>query len=172
MTSNNGVLWQILPHIYRFSTRFVSVSARISSWESVRARCCALWLVLEWIKSCISVHRPLWRLGGSPARQRPSGLVRSGVDNLVWGTWRPPSFVGKLLNGKWDQGDRDCVHGRDLIAESNTLRQCFNNMDVGTPSWQSEPRDKSSCREFASSHPSYLSFRISYYNLYAFTFLV
>ena len=26
------------------------------------------------------------------------------------------SFVGKLLSGKRDQGDRDCVHGRDLIA--------------------------------------------------------
>ena len=31
----------------RLSTSFVSVGARISSLESVRARCCALWLVLE-----------------------------------------------------------------------------------------------------------------------------
>ena len=31
----------------RLCTSFVSVSARISYLESVRARCCALWLVLE-----------------------------------------------------------------------------------------------------------------------------
>ena len=33
--------------ILRLSTSFVSVSARISSLESVKVRCCALWLVLE-----------------------------------------------------------------------------------------------------------------------------
>ena len=33
--------------ILRLSTSFVSVSTRISSLESLRARCCALWLVLE-----------------------------------------------------------------------------------------------------------------------------
>ena len=36
-----------IDQILRLSTSFVSVSARISSLESVRARCCALWLVLE-----------------------------------------------------------------------------------------------------------------------------
>ena len=36
-----------IDQIFRLSTSFVSVS-RISSLESVRARCCALWLVLEW----------------------------------------------------------------------------------------------------------------------------
>ena len=77
---------------------------------------------------------PPWSLGGSPARLRPSGLVWSGVDDIVRGMWRPPPFVEKLLSGKWDQGDRDCVHGRDLIAGSNTLRECFNNVDVGVPS--------------------------------------
>ena len=55
---------------------------------------------------------------------------------------------------------------------SNTLSECYNNMDVGVPLWLTEPRDKSSCREFASSHPSSSSFRISYCNLCAFTFLV
>jgi len=41
-----------------------------------------------------------------------------------------------------------------LITGSDTLRECFKNVDVGAPLWQSEPRDKSLCREFASSHPS------------------
>ena len=33
------------------------------------------------------------------------------------GTWRLPSFVEKLLSRTRGQGDRDCVHGRDLVAE-------------------------------------------------------
>ena len=43
--------------------------------------------------------------------------------------------MGKLLSGKRDQDDRDCVHGRDLIVGSNTLRECFNNVDVGASLW-------------------------------------
>ena len=64
----------------------------------------------------ISVCRPPWSIGGSPASQRLSDLVWTGVDNFVRETWRPPSFVGKLFSGKRDQSDRDCVHGKDLIA--------------------------------------------------------
>ena len=103
--------------------------------------------------TCITVRQPLGAIGGSPVSQRPSGLVWSGVDDIVWGTDTPPSWAISLSEDR-DQGDRDCVHGRDLIAGSDTLRECFNNVDVGAPLWQSEPRDKSSCREFASSHPS------------------
>ena len=33
-------------------------------------------------------------------------LVWSGVDDLVRGMWRPPSFMEKLLSGNRDQGDR------------------------------------------------------------------
>jgi hypothetical protein len=40
-----------------------------------------------------------WSLGGSPARHRPSGLVCSGNDGFVRGTWRPPSFVEKIFSG-------------------------------------------------------------------------
>ena len=58
-----------------------------------------------------------WSIGGSPARHRPSDLVWSGDDILVGGTWRPPSFVDKLLSGNRDQGDRGVDHRRDLIAE-------------------------------------------------------
>ena len=101
------------------------------------------------------MRRPLGAIGGSPASQRPSGLVWSGVDDIVRETEAPPSWATSLSEDR-DQGDHDCVHGRDLINPpgSDTLRECFNNVDVGAPLWQSEPRDKSSCREFASSHPS------------------
>ena len=76
------------------------------------------------------------------------------MDNLVRGTWRPPFFVEKLLSEKRDQGDRDCVYGRDLIAGSNTLRECFDNVDVGVPLWLTKPRDKHPRQEFASLYPS------------------
>ena len=58
-----------------------------------------------------------WSFEARRQRQRPSDLVWSGVDDLVRGAWRPPSFVEKLLGGNQDQGDRGVVHGRDLIAE-------------------------------------------------------
>ena len=65
----------------------------------------------------ISVCRPLGALLARRQRQRPSDLVWSGVDDLVRGTWRPLSFVEKILSGNRDQGDRGFDHGRDLIVE-------------------------------------------------------
>jgi len=50
-------------------------------------------------------------------RHRPSDLVWSGDDIFVRGTSRPPPFLVKLLSGTRGQGDRDCVHRRDLVAE-------------------------------------------------------
>ena len=47
-----------------------------------------------------------WSFEGSPAHHQPSDLVCSGDDNFVWGTWRPPSFVEKVLSGTRDQGER------------------------------------------------------------------
>ena len=95
-----------------------------------------------------------WSIGGSSTRHRPSNLVWSGDDILVQGTWRLPSFVDKLLSGKRDQGDRDCVYRRDLVAGSDTLSECFNNMEVGVPLWLTELRDKHPRQEFAFSYPS------------------
>ena len=69
-------------------------------------------------QTCTSVCRPPWSIGGSPARQRPSCLVWSGVDNIVRGTETPPSWAISLSEDR-DQDDRDYVHGRDLIARSD-----------------------------------------------------
>ena len=33
---------------------------------------------------------------------------------------------------------------------SNTLSECYNNVDVGVPLWLTEPRDKHPRQEFAS----------------------
>ena len=35
---------------------------------------------------------------------------------------------------------------------SNTLSECYNNVDIGVPLWLTEPRDKHSRQEFASSY--------------------
>ena len=101
----------------------------------------------------------------------PPAWCGAATTTLYGGRGDSLSFVGKLLNEKRDQGNRDCVHRRDLIAGSDTLRECFNNVDVGAPWWQSEPQDKSSRQEFASPPPSYLIFRILYCNLCAFIFI-
>ena len=38
---------------------------------------------------------------------------------------------------------------------SNTLSECYNNVDVGVPLWLTEPRDKHPHQEFAISYPAY-----------------
>jgi len=59
-----------------------------------------------------------WSLGGSPAT---SSTLRLGVKRrrqvLCGGRGDPPSLVEKLCSGTRGQGDRDCIHGRDLVAE-------------------------------------------------------
>jgi len=45
------------------------------------------------------------------------------------------------------------VFTEEALPGSDTLRECFNNVDVGAPWWQSEPQNKSSRQEFAFSHP-------------------
>ena len=94
-----------------------------------------LWFLSE-PKEDFGVPAP-WSFEGSPARHQPSDSVWSGDDNFVRGTWRPPSFVEKLLSGTRGQGDCDCVH-----------------VDVGVPLWLTEPRDKHPRREFAFSYPA------------------
>ena len=54
----------------------------------------------------------LWWLAG---KSTTSGLVWSGVDDIVRGTETPHSWAISLSEDR-DQGDRDCVYGRDLIA--------------------------------------------------------
>ena len=47
----------------------------------------------------------------------PPTWCGAATTSLCGGRGDPPSFVEKLLSGTWGQGDRDCVHGRDLVAE-------------------------------------------------------
>ena len=87
----------LIDHILRFSTCFVSVSARLAL-ESLSVKVV-----------CLGSRREPPHVLGEPAilgvlvtrrhRHRPSGLVWSGDDIFVRGTWRPPPFLVKLLSG-------------------------------------------------------------------------
>ena len=96
---------------------WVRASTRLAQdWLSVQG-VVALWLVSRVNHNLyLSVSAP-WSLGYSPTSLRPSDLEWRGDNVIVQGMWRPPSFVEKLLSGTRGQGDRDCVHGRDLVAE-------------------------------------------------------
>ena len=65
---------------------------------------------------------------GSPKRHRPSALVWSGDDNFVRGTWRPPSFVEKLLSGTRGQGDRGDL--QVLVATQEETRERLGGREV------------------------------------------
>ena len=85
---------------------------------SERARLCAL---------CLGSRREPPHVLGEPAilgvlvtRQHvfdPLAWCGVAMTSFVQGMWRPPSLVEKLLSETRDQGDRDCVHGKDLVAE-------------------------------------------------------
>ena len=73
-----------------------------------------LWFVSE-PKEELGAPTP-WSLVGSSAT---STTLRLGVERrrqLCAGDVETPPFLVKLLSGKRDQCDRDCVHGRDLIV--------------------------------------------------------
>ena len=94
--------------------------------------------------------------------RRPLGALKlaSNVDGpptwcgamwtmFVRGTWRPPSLV--------EPGAKVVVIVFTKEAwwpSSNTLSECYNNMDVGVPLWLTEPRDKHPRQEFASLYPA------------------
>ena len=99
-----------IDHILRFSASLAH------EWVSEQG-CVPCALVLGENHLLYSVCRPLGVLVTRRQRHRPSGLVWSGGDIFVRGTWRPPPFLVKLLSGTRGQVDRDCVHGRDLVAE-------------------------------------------------------
>ena len=62
------------------------------------------------------VRRPLGAVKLADNVIDPPNWCGTATTTLYGGRGDPLSFVGKLLSGKRDQGDRDCVHGRDLIA--------------------------------------------------------
>jgi hypothetical protein len=69
------------------------------------------------------VNQPAFRCAGSleylVARRHvidPPAWYGASTTTLYGGHGDPLSFVGKLLSGKRNQGDHNCVHGRYLIV--------------------------------------------------------
>jgi hypothetical protein len=55
-----------------------------------------------------------------------------GADDFVWETWRPPSFVEKLLSGDLVAslgGEPKCPRKRLDYREAILLIECFNNVE-------------------------------------------
>ena len=83
-----------------------------------------------------------WSFEARRQRHRPSDLVWSGDDTFVRGTWRPGAKVTVIVFTEETWWPR-----------SNTLSECYNNVDVGVPLWLTKPRDKHPRQEFAFSYP-------------------
>ena len=85
-----------------------------------------------------------------------SSTLRLGVERrryFVRGTWRPPSFVEKLLVEPGAKVTVIVFTEKTWWPSSNTLSECYNNVDVGVPLWLTEPRNKHPRQEFAISYP-------------------
>ena len=83
--------------------------------EFARPRAFVLWFLTE-PKEDFGVPAP-WSFEGLPAT---SSTLRLGVErrrHLCAGDVETPILLEKLFSGTRGQGDRDCVHGRDLVAE-------------------------------------------------------
>ena len=148
------VIQEQIDQILRLSTSFVSVSGRINSLESVRARCCALWLVLEWTNKYFGAPAPwsIWWLAGTSStlrldveRQRRPFTGDVETPSPLWASSLVESGIKVTVIVFTEE---------TWLPGSNTLRECFNNVDVGAPLWQSKPWDKFSCQEYAFSHSS------------------
>ena len=95
-----------------------------------------------------------WSFEARRQRHRPSDLVWSGDDTLCGGRGDPhPLWRSSLV----EPGAKLTVivfTEKTWWPSSNTLSECYNNVDVGVPLWLTEPRDKHPRQEFAISYPA------------------
>ena len=83
------------------------------------------------------------RLG---VEQRGQALCGGRGDPLPW--WRSSLVEPRIKVTVVESAEETCV------PRSDTLSECFNNVDVGVSLWLTEPRDKHPRQEFASSYPA------------------
>ena len=80
-----------------------------------------------------------WSFEARLQRQRPSDLVWSGMDDLVRGRGDPhPLWRSSLV----EPGAKVTViefTEETWWPSSNTLSECYNNVDVDVPLWLTEP---------------------------------
>ena len=96
-----------------------------------------------------------WSLEARRQRYRPSDLVWSGDDTLCGGCGDPhPLWRSSLV----EPGAKVTVimfTEETWWPSSNTLSECYNNVDVGVLLWLTKPRDKHPRQEFAISYPAH-----------------
>ena len=118
--------------------------------EIARLQAFVLWFISE-PKQELSAPAP-WSFEARRQRHRPSDLVWSGDDTLCGGRGDPhPLWRSSLV----EPGAKVTVivfTEETWWPSSNTLSECYNNVDVGVPLWLTEPWDKHPRQEFAISY--------------------
>ena len=101
------------------------------------------------------MRRHLGALKARRQRHRPSDLVWSGDDTLCGGHGDPhPLWRSSLV----EPGAKVTVivfTEETWWPSSNTLSECYNNVDVCVYLWLTEPRDKHPRQEFAISYSAF-----------------
>ena len=100
------------------------------------------------------MRRPPWSCEARRQRHRPSDLVWSGDDTLCGGREDPRPLWRSSLVEPRAKVTVIVFTEETWWPSSNTLSECYNNVDVGVPLWITEPRDKHSSQEFAISYPA------------------
>ena len=130
----------LIDHIFRFSTSLALEWVSEQDCES-----CAL--VLVWTKVYLCEPTILGVLLTRRHVNDPPAWCGAASISFVRGTWRPlPWWRSSLV----ESGAKVIVivfTEKIWWPRSNTLCECFNNVDIGLPLCLTEPRDKSSCHK-------------------------
>ena len=93
-----------------------------------------------------------WSFEARRQRHRPSDLVWSGDDTLCGGRGDPHPLLRSSLVEPGAKVTVIVFTEETWWPSSNTLSECYNNVDVGVPLWLTEPRDKHPRQKFAISY--------------------
>ena len=101
------------------------------------------------------MRRHLGALKARRQHHRPSDLVWSGDDTLCGGCGDTHSLWRSSLVEPGAKVTVIVFTEETWWPSSNTLSECYNNVDVDVPLWLTEPRDKHPRQEFAISYPAH-----------------
>ena len=96
-----------------------------------------------------------WSFEGSPATSCDPPTWCGAATTLCAGDVETPILCGR--SSLVEPGAKVTVivfTEETWWPSSNTLSECYNNVDVGVPLWLTEPRDKHPRQEFAISYPA------------------
>ena len=120
--------------------------------EFARPRAFVLWFLTE-PKEDFGAPAP-WSCEARRQHHRPSNLVWSGDDTLCGGRGDLHPLWRSSLVESGAKVTMIVFMEETWWPSSNTLSECYNNVDVDVPLWLTEPRDKHTRQEFAISFPA------------------